>query len=540
MNFFQYFASNWDEIFELLVEHIELTAIAVGFSLLIGIPLGIFISYVKNTDKAVIGVANVVQAIPSIALLGFMIPLFGVGTVPAVAAVVLYSLLPIVKNTYTGLSNIDKNTVDAAKAIGLKPWQVLLKIKLPLALPVIMAGVRVASVTAVGLMTLAAYIGAGGLGSLIFQGVNSVNNNQILSGAIPACLLALLIDGILALVEKLITPITLLKGNKEHNLKIRKPQLAIVSIAIIGLIALVSGYHIYKAIPDPSDLNAGKSSSAKTIRIASKDFTEQRILGYMYAYMIAENTDYKVDVSNIGLTGSNVVFSALESGAVDVYPDYVGTLYSSVLGQTYVPATPMEEIYDYTQEQLGLQYDMTMLEPMPFNNTYGLGVLQETATEYGLSKISDLKSLEDQLEFGFTFEFSERDDGLSGMENMYGLDIPGKNIQEFGGSNPRYQALVNGDVDVIDVFTTDALIEKFDVAVLEDDLSFFPPYNCVPVMTNTALQEFPEVSKALDLLEPYLDNETMVALNYQVDVDQESPKEVAAGFLDETFGYQLA
>ena len=202
MNFFQYFAQNWGDIFALLIEHIELTAIAVVCAILIGVPLGILINYVKQADKPVIGAANIIQAIPAIALRGFMIPLFGIGKVPAVVAVVLYSLLPIVKNTYTGLSNIDKNTLEAAKAIGLKQWQILVKIKLPLALPVIMAGVRVASVTAVGLMTLAAYIGAGGLGSLIFQGVNSVNNNQILSGAIPACLLALLIDGILALVEK--------------------------------------------------------------------------------------------------------------------------------------------------------------------------------------------------------------------------------------------------------------------------------------------------------------------------------------------------
>ena len=186
-----YFVTQWQQILSLTIEHIEMTAIAVGCSILIGVPLGILVSYVRKLGKPVIGIANVVQAIPSMALLGLAIPLLGIGTLPAVVMVIIYSLLPIVKNTYTGITNIDPLLVEAATGIGLTKWQVLYKIKLPMALPVIMAGVRISTVTAVGLMTMAAFIGAGGLGYLVFSGIRTVNNIQILAVAIPACILAL-------------------------------------------------------------------------------------------------------------------------------------------------------------------------------------------------------------------------------------------------------------------------------------------------------------------------------------------------------------
>ena len=157
MNFWQYIATNYTEILALLLEHIKLTAISVGLAVLIGVPLGIFISYMSKASKIVLSIANVIQAIPSMALLGFMIPFLGIGAIPAVTAVVLYSLLPIIKNTYTGLESINSQTLEAAKGIGLTRFQILTKVQIPLALPVIMTGVRVASVTAVGLMTMAPF-----------------------------------------------------------------------------------------------------------------------------------------------------------------------------------------------------------------------------------------------------------------------------------------------------------------------------------------------------------------------------------------------
>ena len=174
MGFFSFVSENIGQIGSLTLEHIKLTFIAVLVSILVGVPLGILISYVKKLSKPILGVANIIQAVPSLALLGLSIPLLGIGELPSVVMVVIYSLLPIIKNTYTGLENIDPLTLEAARGIGLTKPQRLFKIRLPIALPVIMAGVRISAVTAVGLMTMAAFIGAGGLGYMIFSGIRTV------------------------------------------------------------------------------------------------------------------------------------------------------------------------------------------------------------------------------------------------------------------------------------------------------------------------------------------------------------------------------
>lgn len=207
MNLFAFMAQNFSEILSRLFQHVQITLFAIGIAIVIGVPLGILISYIRPLNKPVLGFANVMQAIPSIALLGFLVPFLGIGERPAIFMVVVYSLLPIIKNTATGLASINPETVEAAKGIGMTRFQILLKVKLPLALPVIMAGVRISAVTSVGLVTIAAFIGAGGLGYIIYSGIRTVNSNLILSGAIPACLLALAVDWVGGLVERVVTPV---------------------------------------------------------------------------------------------------------------------------------------------------------------------------------------------------------------------------------------------------------------------------------------------------------------------------------------------
>ncbi len=213
MNVVSFLTKLWDyvqsHVQDLLfrgLQHIQLTLFAIVIAVLIGVPLGILISYLLPLKKPVLGFANVVQAIPSIALLGFLVPFLGIGEKPAIFMVMIYSLLPIIKNTATGLSSINQETVEAARGIGLTKFQILTRVKLPLALPVIMAGIRISAVTAVGLVTIAAFIGAGGLGYVIYSGIRTSNAVQIVAGAIPACLLALLMDWLGALVEKATTP----------------------------------------------------------------------------------------------------------------------------------------------------------------------------------------------------------------------------------------------------------------------------------------------------------------------------------------------
>ena len=191
------------KLLEQTLQHIGLTFISLFIAVLIGLPLGIFITRKKQFSGTILGVAGVLQTIPSIALLGFMIPVLGIGAKPAIVALLLYALLPIIRNTYTGITGVDAAVKEAAMAMGMNKWQVLFKVELPLAMPVIFAGIRTATVITVGVATLASYIAAGGLGEFIFGGISLNNTNMILAGAIPAALLAILFDFLLSRVQKL-------------------------------------------------------------------------------------------------------------------------------------------------------------------------------------------------------------------------------------------------------------------------------------------------------------------------------------------------
>ncbi|SCP98668.1 ABC transporter permease/substrate-binding protein [Anaerobium acetethylicum] len=516
MNFFEFLMKNREQVLSLTIEHIKLTVIAVGLAILIGVPVGILISYAKSLNKPVLGVANVIQAIPSMALLGFAIPFLGIGTLPAIVMVVLYSLLPIIKNTFTGIQSINPQTVEAAKGIGLNRLQILTKIQIPLALPVIMAGVRISAVTAVGLMTMAAFIGAGGLGYLVFSGIRTVNNSQILAGAIPACLLALFTDFLVGLVEKLVTPVSLqnAKGSRKAQKKIRQLEKWALSLTAAA-IAVMFGFTSI----------GGAVAGNKVITIGSKDYTEQHILAHMLSDLIEDRTDIQVD-RKINLGGTQVCFSALKSGDIDMYVDYSGTAYGDTLN--YPPISDMQEVYDTVKADMKDQFGIEVLDQMGFNNTYVLAVTKATAEKYGLSKISDLAAYGSELRAGTTLEFLNREDGIIGIKKHYGFEF--KDATGLDGS-PRYVALMNGETDVVDAFSTDGLLKKFDLVTLEDDKNFFPPYYAIPMIRGEVLETYPELKDIVGELGRALSDEVMVELNYKVDELQMEPDEVAREFL---------
>lgn len=516
MSFWNYILSNYPQILSLLIEHLKLTAVSVGLAILIGVPLGIFISYAAKASKPVLTVANVIQAIPSMALLGFMIPLLGIGTIPAIVAVVLYSLLPIIKNTYTGIDSINPQTLEAARGIGLTPFQVLTKVQIPLALPIIMAGVRIASVTAVGLMTMAAFIGAGGLGYLVFSGIRTVNNHQILAGAIPACLLALLVDFLIGLVENLVTPVSLQKGDLVTKKKKRTLQKAGLSVAAL----LLAGVFLVTSVGVPS-------KGGKSITIGSKDFTEQEILGNMAADLIEDRTDISVN-RKLSLGGTQVCFGALNKGDIDLYIEYSGTAYTDML--RHPPISDMEKVYETVKKEFPESYGLQVLKQMNFNNTFVLAVTQETAEQYGFETISDFARKADRMTSGTVFEFTNREDGLSGLQKAYGFHM-GKNLTLDGA--PRYSALQRGEVDVVDAFATDGLLKKFNLKTLVDDKGFFPPYYAMPVIREEVLEKYPELAVIMEELGTKLSDGVMSELNYKVDELQQTPAQVAQEFLKE-------
>ncbi|GEP67081.1 glycine betaine/L-proline ABC transporter permease/substrate-binding protein [Clostridium beijerinckii] len=516
--FLNYIFTAKEQIISLLFEHIKLTALSVGIAIIIGMPLGILTSYVKKLNKPILGIASVVQAIPSMALLGFAIPFLGIGTPPAIVMVVLYSLLPIIKNTTTGIDNINPDMIEASKGIGLTKFQVLVKVQIPLALPVIMSGIRISAVTAVGLMTMAAFIGGGGLGYLVFSGIRTVNNYQILAGAIPACILALVVDGLFSIVEKLVTPISLQKSNnksKEAKIKARKIQktiLAATACILVGIFVVTGISH--------------RISNKKVITIGSKDFTEQEILGNILSELIERKTDISVN-RKFALGGTQVIFSAMKNGDVDMSVDYTGTAYGDEL--KYKPISDVEEVYNTVKKDFKDKYNIEVLKQMGFNNTYTLAVTKETAKKYNLKTISDLFKVSNDITATTTLEFLNREDGLVGLSKKYNLNF--KNTVGIDGS-PRYAALMNKESDVIDAFSTDGLLKKYDLSVLKDDKNFFPPYYAVPVVRAETLKKYPEIQPLVEGVGDLLNNDVMSELNYEVDELKKDPKDVAVDFLE--------
>ncbi len=512
MNFINFVISRFPEISSAAFKHFELTVAAVLFSIIIGGLLGIIIGKVTKLAPSVIGFANLMQALPSLALLGFLVPLLGIGEKPAILMVFLYSLLPIIKNTYTGLKEVNPEILEAGKAMGMTNMQLLYMVELPLALPVIMSGIRISAVNAVGLMTIAAYVGAGGLGDLIFTGIQTVNTNMILSGAIPACLFALLLDFFIGRIEKRMVSKKkkrTSKANIEFGIKSKIRIIAItVSVLLLCTVAL-----IYRNEKD-------------TIIIGAKTFTENKILGNIYAELLKHDTAYQVK-TKLDLGSTEIAFNALRNGDVNMYVEYTGTGLVNILKE------PVEsdagKVYEEVKSKFKEKYSLTLLKPIGFNNTYALAVREDTANQYSLNTISDLQKVNGQLVLGCTMEFSERPDGLVALKELYNLNFKGEKKMDSG---IRYSAIKNDEIQVVDAFTTDGMIKALNLRVLKDDKNYFPPYYAAPLVNDKLLEKHPELETILDKLNGKISDDKMVELNYEVDVLGKDPNEVAKEFLE--------
>ncbi|GAA0083674.1 glycine betaine ABC transporter substrate-binding protein [Clostridium sp. CTA-7] len=517
--FMEQLISKKSEILSLLLEHIQLTVIAVLIAVVIGVPLGIFITKNKKLAKGVIGFANLTQAIPSLAILGFLIPVIGIGSAPAITMVVLYSMLPIIKNTYTGVTNINPDMLEAAKGLGMTSGQTLELIKIPLAMPVMMAGIRMAAVTAVGLMTIAAFVGAGGLGYLVFSGIQTVDNNLILFGAIPAAILALIIDWITGKIEEATMPNGIKKSDGTMKVKrngSNKNKKRNIIIASLLAVAVIGGALASSLL----------SKNDNKIVIGSKNYTEQLILGNMLEELIENKTDIDVE-TKLNLGGTQVAFNALKSGSIDMYVEYTGTGYVNILN-IKEPNSNTDEVYNVMKDRFKKDYGIEVLNPMGFNNTYAMAVTKETADKYNLKTVSDLAKISSELVAGPTIEFANREDGLLGLNKAYNMGF--KTVKPIDGGL-RYTALNSNETQVIDAFTTDGLIEQFKLTILEDDKNFFPPYYAVPIINEKTLEKFPELREVLGELDGKLTDEKMRKLNYEVDVNKRDAKAVAKEFL---------
>ncbi|MTH54756.1 ABC transporter permease subunit [Bacillus mangrovi] len=496
-SFFTVFQERQDQLWTALIEHVQISFIALLIAVVITIPLGIFLTRQAKLAEGVIGVAAVLQTIPSLALLGLLIPLVGIGVVPAIIALVIYALLPILRNTYTGIKEVDASLIEAARAMGMNNMKRLFKVELPLALPVIMAGIRTAMVLIVGTTTLAALIGAGGLGKIILLGIDRNDNMLIILGAIPAALLAILFDVLLRLAER-----SAVKGSA------KKAGIVAIIAALIIAVPLVWG--------------GGK----KDLVIAGKLGSEPEILINMYKLLIEQDTDLNVELQpSLGKT--SFLFNALESGDIDIYPEFTGTALSTFLKEE--PEGGDEKaVYEQAKKGMQEKYSMAYLDPMQFNNTYTLAVPKETAEQYDLKTMSDLKQVQQNMKAGFTLEFSDRQDGYKGIQELYGIQFPNLKTME---PTLRYSAIEKGEVNLIDAYSTDSELAQYNLVTLEDDKGLFPPYQGAPLVREETLEEYPEIEETLNKLSGKITDDEMRQMNYLVNVEGQSPDKVAKDYL---------
>ena len=480
-----------------LGQHLQLSLLTLLLAIFLAVPLAIYLSTRKRASNWVLQLAGIFQTIPSMALLGLFIPIMGIGTLPALTALVIYAIFPILQNTITGLQGIDPSLEEAGIAFGMTKWERLKKFEITLAMPVIVSGVRTATVMIIGTATLAALVGAGGLGSFILLGIDRRNASLILIGAISSAILAILFNLILKWLEK--------------------AKLRTILVAFAVMILGLGASYAPNIIPHKEKDN---------LVIAGKLGPEPEILANMYKILIEENTDMTVTVKpNFGKT--TFLYEALKKGDIAIYPEFTGTVTESLLKPTPQVGHDPEAVYQAARDGIKKQDNLVLLKPMAYQNTYAVVVPKKIAQEYGLKTISDLKKVEGQLKAGFTLEFNDREDGNKGLQKVYGLNLQVSTMEPA----LRYQAIQSGDIQITDAYSTDAELARYDLVVLEDDKHLFPPYQGAPLMKAELLEKHPELEAVLNKLAGKITADQMSQLNYQVGVEGKPANQVARDFL---------
>ena len=488
----------------LTIEHILISLLAISIASVLGIILGIIISEYRRFSGLILGTVNILYTIPSIALLGFFITITGVGNTTALIALIIYALLPIIRSTYIGIVNINPLIIEASEGMGSTKLQQLFKVKLPLALPVLMSGIRNMVTMTIALAGIASFVGAGGLGVAIYRGITTNNSAMTFLGSLLIAILALVFDFILGLIEKRLT------NHKRVKYKIN-PKLI-----ILGLFIVIFGAYF--------SLNSKKD---KTINIATKPMTEGYILGQMLTELIEQDTDLKVNITNGVGGGTSNIHPAIVKGEFDLYPEYTGTSWEAVLKKE---ASYDESKFDELQKEYKEKYNLEYVNLYGFNNTYGLAVNKDIAEKYNLKTYSDLAKVSNNLIFGAEYDFFEREDGYKELQKVYNMNFKKQIDMDIG---LKYQAMKDKKIDVMVIFTTDGQLAISDVVVLEDDKKMYPSYRAGTVVRSEILSEYPELKPVLEKLNNILDDKTMADLNYQVESEGKKPEDVAREYLQE-------
>ena len=444
-----------------LGNHVRVSVAALALGLMISLPLATFARNRPLMRSALLGLASIVQTVPGLALLALFYPLllalaelslswFGFefsafGFLPAVLALALYSMLPVLRNTITGLRGIDAGLLEAAQGVGMTPRQSLYMVELPLALPVMMAGIRTAAVWVIGTATLSTPIGQTSLGNYIFAGLQTQNWVFVLFGCLAAAVLAIAVDQLLALIE----------------IGIRRRSRLRASLGGIGIAALVAATLVPVLARSPS-----------TYIVGAKTFAEQYVLAALIAQRL--RADGLSASSREGL-GSSVIFDALASNDIDVYVDYSGTLWVNQFHRTDI--RPREALLAELKAMLAKQ-QITLLGELGFENAYALVMPRERAEQLGIHSIADLAPHTATMSIAADYEFFSRPE-WAGLKKAYGLSF---RTQRQMQPDFMYVAVAAGDVDVIAGYTSDGLIAKYDLVVLDDTRHAIPPYDAVVLL----------------------------------------------------------
>lgn len=515
----EFLKANWQDIVRLVGEHLVLVLVSTSIAVAVGIPLGILLTRRPTWRAPVLGLANVMQTVPSLALFGFLIPLpfiGGIGARTAVVALVLYALLPVIRNTVTGILGVDKNVREAAVAMGMTDRQILLQVELPLAASVILTGVRVAVVISVGVATIAAAVGAGGLGTYIFRGLRQYDNHLLLAGAVPAALMALAADFGLGLLEKHFDA-------SAQRAEKRKGIARLLAWATLALVLAASGFALWSGVRSSS---SGAATGGRVI-VGSKDFTESVLLAEIYAQLLEARG---VEVVRRYELAGNVSHESLVSGEIDCYPEYTGTSYMAILKHPL--NTDARAVYETTRRDYAEKFNVEVGPPLGFENTFAVLVRGDDARRLNLKTISDAVPQAKNWTAGFGQDFMSRADGYPGFARTYNLQF---------ATAPRemdlsltYRALADHQVDMIAGNSTDGLVSALDLFQLADDRHYFPPYEAVILIRQDTLARVPAAREVLQLLGGKLSTEEMRRLNYEIDGRHRDKRDVAREWIAQT------
>jgi len=490
-----------------LSAHLALSLAALFVAALIAIPLGFAVHRRRALEPALLGAASAIQTIPGLALLAVMVPLFaaigarGIGAWPALVALTLYGLLPILRNTVIGLAGVDPAVREAARGVGMTPREELFRVELPLALPVIVAGVRTSAVWVVGTATLATPIGATSLGNYIFSGLATRNDAAVLVGCIAAAALALGLDQLIRLLEA--------------GIRARRRSWSLGAIAVLAALAIHAG---------ASALRSG--GGAAQLAIGAKPFTEQYILAEILRGQIETRTG--IATRSVPSLGSTVAFDALAAGDLDAYVDYSGTIWATIMHRETQPENRgalLEQVERYLADERGI----TVAGALGFENSYALAMRADRARELGVARISDLALRAPELEIGGDYEFFARAEWRA-LVSAYRLAFRSERAMD---PSLLYTAVREQQVDAISAYSTDGRISALGLVVLDDDRRVIPPYDAIVLASRRVASEHPEVIAALRELAGAIDADAMRRMNAAVDAEGLSPSDVARNFLAE-------